>query len=139
MSAYCKGLCCREDIPVKTSFVEKNFYRQGIKFCRTCNRWLRLDSIQCPCCKQRTSSKSRKYKRKQASSYVKYPKVVICNQMVAKTIHITEDQAEWLDDNAYNVSRLCRKVLSKIMNDEIAKEFFIKNKTKSRCLSPDMD
>jgi hypothetical protein len=51
--------------------------------------------------------------------------------MVAKTIHITEAQAEWLDDNAYNVSRLCRKVLSKIMNDDIAKEFFTKNKTKS--------
>ena len=52
--------------------------------------------------------------------------------MVAKTIHITEAQAEWLDENAYNVSRLCRKVLDKIINDEIAKEFFTKNKTRAR-------
>ena len=51
--------------------------------------------------------------------------------MVRKTIHITEAQAVWLDDNAYNVSRLVRKVLSKIMNDDIAKEFFTKNKTKA--------
>ena len=50
--------------------------------------------------------------------------------MVAKTIHITEAQSQWLDDNAYNVSRLVRKVLSKIMNDEIAKEFFTKNKSR---------
>jgi len=65
---------------------------------------------------------------------VKYPKCIRII-MVAKTIHITEAQAEWLDDNAYNVSRLCRKVLAKIMNDEIAKEFFIKNKTKSQWLN----
>jgi|TARA_R110000851_G_scaffold86593_1_gene188069 hypothetical protein len=51
--------------------------------------------------------------------------------MVRKTIHITEEQTAWLDDNAYNVSRLVRKVLSKIMNDDIAKEFFTKNKTKA--------
>ena len=51
--------------------------------------------------------------------------------MVRKTIHITETQAEWLDDNAYNVSRLVRKVLAKIMNDEIAKEFFTKNRSKA--------
>ena len=50
--------------------------------------------------------------------------------MVRKTIHITEAQAEWLDDNAYNVSRLVRKVLAKIMNDEIAKEFFTKTRSK---------
>jgi hypothetical protein len=51
--------------------------------------------------------------------------------MVRKTIYITEEQTAWLDDNACNVSRLVRKVLSKIMNDEIAKEFFTKNKTKA--------
>ncbi len=62
---------------------------------------------------------------------IKYPKCIRII-MVAKTIHITEAQAEWLDDNAYNVSRLCRKVLDKIINDEIAKEFFTKNKTRAR-------
>ena len=52
--------------------------------------------------------------------------------MVRKTIHITETQAEWLDDNAYNVSRLVRKVLDKIINDENARVFFShKIKTKA--------
>mgnify|MGYP006167300727 FL=1 len=60
---------------------------------------------------------------------VKYPKRIRIT-MVRKTIHITETQAEWLDDNAYNVSRLVRKVLSKIMNDDIAKEFFTKTRSK---------
>ena len=68
--------------------------------------------------------------KKQASPRVKYPKHIRIT-MVRKTIHITEEQTAWLDDNAYNVSRLVRKVLSKIMNDEIAKEFFTKNKTKA--------
>ena len=79
MSAYCKGLCCREEIPVKTSFEEKRFYRPGIRFCRTCCKPMRLDTIQCPCCKQKTSSKSRRYKRKLTSPYVKYPKLAICH------------------------------------------------------------
>jgi hypothetical protein len=53
-------------------------------------------------------------------------------RMVRKTIHVTEGQAEWLDNNAYNVSRLVRKVLDKIMNDENAREFFShKIKTKA--------
>ena len=52
--------------------------------------------------------------------------------MVRKTIHITQEQTEWLDDNAYNVSRLVRKVLDKIINDENARAFFShKIKTKS--------
>jgi hypothetical protein len=67
---------------------------------------------------------------KQAHPCVKYPKRIRII-MVRKTIHITEEQIAWLDDNAYNVSRLVRKVLSKIMNDEIAKEFFTKNRSKA--------
>jgi hypothetical protein len=39
--------------------------------------------------------------------------------MVRKTIHITEVQSAWLEDNAYNVSSLCRKILTKIINKEI--------------------
>ena len=77
MSTYCKGLCCREENPVKPSFEEKRFYRPGIRFCRTCCRLMRIDSIQCPCCKQRTTSKSRSYKRKLTSSSVKYPELAI--------------------------------------------------------------
>jgi len=76
MSTYCKGLCDREATYRKTEF-GGDFYRNGIKYCRACGRWLRVDSIQCPCCKNRVSSKSRKYKRKMASNSVKYPKVAI--------------------------------------------------------------
>ena len=77
MSLYCKGLCCREESAVIT--VGKGIYRQGVKYCRTCARWLRLETIRCPCCKQRTSSKSRRYKRKQNLTCVKYPEVPMCN------------------------------------------------------------
>ena len=81
MATYCKGLCCREEESVfKLGFGNGNVYRQGVKYCRTCSRYMELDSIQCPCCKQRTSSKSRRYKRVQTVTHsVKYPKVSICN------------------------------------------------------------
>ena len=49
--------------------------------------------------------------------------------MVARTIHITEAQAVWLDDNAYNTSKYVRKILTKIINKEIFVDS--KNKTKS--------
>lgn len=75
MVAYCKGLCCREE-PVRI-IVGKPIYRQGVKYCRTCCRGMRIDSIWCPCCKQRTTSKSRKWKRKQVLTSVKYPEVPI--------------------------------------------------------------
>tara|TARA_R110000765_G_C18620952_1_gene571665 strand:- start:207 stop:503 length:297 start_codon:yes stop_codon:yes gene_type:complete len=54
---------------------------------------------------------------------VKYPKgtkVV----MVRKTIHITEAQAQWLDDNSYNVSRYIRKIFTLIMTDKDKAEMF---------------
>ena len=81
MSVYCKGLCCREDIPVKAKF-SGNHYRQGVKYCRTCSRWMRIDTIQCPCCKNMTSSKCRnnwrkKRREKLACHVIKYPKVAI--------------------------------------------------------------
>jgi len=81
MATYCKGLCWREEESVfKLGFGNGNVYRQGVKYCRTCSRYMKLDSIQCPCCKQRTSSKSRRYKRVQTVTHsVKYPKVSICN------------------------------------------------------------
>ena len=50
-------------------------------------------------------------------------------RMVARTIHITEAQAVWLDDNAYNTSKYVRKILTKIINKEIFVDS--KNKTKS--------
>ncbi len=44
--------------------------------------------------------------------------------MVRKTIHITEAQAQWLDDNSYNVSRYIRKIFTLIMTDKDKAEMF---------------
>ena len=52
--------------------------------------------------------------------------------MVAKTIHITEEQAQWLDANAFNVSRLARRIITKLMKDEEMLSAFIGIKTKAR-------
>ena len=50
---------------------------------------------------------------------------------VRKTIHITEAQSLWLNDNSYNVSRYIRKILKTIMSDkEKAEMFSAKIKTK---------
>jgi hypothetical protein len=79
MATYCKGLCCREATYRKTTFGGQA-YRNGIKYCRTCSRWLRIETIQCPCCKNMTKSKSRRYKRKLTVAHCdKYPELPICN------------------------------------------------------------
>ena len=44
--------------------------------------------------------------------------------MVRKTIHITEAQSLWLNDNSYNVSRYIRKILKTIMSDKEKAEMF---------------
>ena len=59
---------------------------------------------------------------------VKYPKGTKVVR-VRKTIHITEAQDVWLDDNSCNVSRYIRKILKLIMLDkEKAKMFSAKIK-----------
>ena len=50
--------------------------------------------------------------------------------MVAKTIHITESQAEWLDSRSYNVSRLARRIFAKIVSGELPVEMFTMIETK---------
>ena len=56
--------------------------------------------------------------------------------MVRKTIHITEDQSLWLNDNSYNVSRYIRKILKTIMADkEKAEMFSAKIKSKADQIS----
>ena len=52
----CKNACFRLD-RVSFNFGGK-IYRDGIKFCSTCSRFLRLDSFRCPCCKSNVRSKS---------------------------------------------------------------------------------
>ena len=46
--------------------------------------------------------------------------------MVAKTIHITEAQAEWLEANSFNVSRLTRRIFAKIISGDVRVEMFTK-------------
>ena len=62
MSAECKGICCKG---YEIQRVGRAFYSNGGKFCRTCTRFMKLDSVRCPCCKQRVTAKSRRYKRNQ--------------------------------------------------------------------------
>jgi hypothetical protein len=50
--------------------------------------------------------------------------------MVAKTIHITDEQEEWLEANSFNVSRLCRRIFAKIISGEVPVEMFTKINTK---------
>ena len=134
MSAYCKGKCCTD---YEISRVGRAFYSNGeniVEFVLdTCS--LILLDVHVVTKKYLTKLEDQKCLSviigENRHLSVKYPKCIRII-MVAKTIHITEAQAEWLDDNAYNVSRLCRKVLDKIINDEIAKEFFTKNKTRAR-------
>ena len=55
----CKGVCNRIDTPHRESFTEKRFYREGMKYCRTCSIFILYDGVWCPCCNQRVSSKSK--------------------------------------------------------------------------------
>ena len=59
MVRYCKGLCDREECAVIT--VGKDIYREGVKRCRLCEKYMRLDSIRCPCCSSQMKAKSRRY------------------------------------------------------------------------------
>ena len=56
---YCKGLCEREECAAIT--VGKDIYREGVKRCRLCDKYMRLDSIRCPCCNSQMKTKSRRY------------------------------------------------------------------------------
>ena len=60
MSAYCKGICCKG---YEINRIGRAFYSNNGKFCRTCSRYMNLNSVRCPCCRQRVSGKSRRYKR----------------------------------------------------------------------------
>ena len=59
MSVYCKGKCCTDYEIIRDG---RAFYSNGGKYCRTCSRYMKLDSVRCPCCKQKVSSKTRRPK-----------------------------------------------------------------------------
>jgi hypothetical protein len=56
MSVYCKGKCCTGYEIIREG---RAFYSNGGKYCRTCSRYMKIDSIRCPCCKQRVSHGTR--------------------------------------------------------------------------------
>jgi predicted amidophosphoribosyltransferase len=60
MSNVCKGLCSREDtIPIVFG---QPLYQEGIKFCKRCDKFMKLDGYRCPCCKGNARSRSHRYK-----------------------------------------------------------------------------
>ena len=61
MSNVCKGLCCREE--TNPIVVGKAIYRNGTKFCKRCDTFMRIDSYRCPCCKGNVRCKSHQYKK----------------------------------------------------------------------------
>ena len=63
MSANCNGVCHRGYEVCYAGFGNPR-YVEGVKHCRTCSRYMALDTNRCPCCKQKVSAKSRRYKRK---------------------------------------------------------------------------
>ena len=56
---YCHGLCDREESA--TIVVGKDIYREGVKRCKMCDKYMKLDSIRCPCCNSQMKSSSRRY------------------------------------------------------------------------------
>ena len=43
--------------------VNGKIYTDNVKLCRTCGRFMYLDVFRCPCCNQKVTNKSRRYKR----------------------------------------------------------------------------
>jgi len=41
-----------------TIAVGQPIYQEGIKFCKTCDEFLEIDSYRCPCCKSNVRCKS---------------------------------------------------------------------------------
>ena len=58
----CKNICNSfEKVPFGFG---GSIYRNGIKYCTTCNRFLELDGYRCLCCKSNVRSKSHSKKWK---------------------------------------------------------------------------
>jgi len=53
----CNGFTCRLLDRVSFGF-RKNIYTDGVKFCKTCSTFMRIDGYRCPCCKSNVRSKS---------------------------------------------------------------------------------
>jgi hypothetical protein len=52
----CKGMCSRFD---RVSFgFGKKIYTDGVRYCKTCSRMMKIDGYKCTCCKSSVRSKS---------------------------------------------------------------------------------
>jgi hypothetical protein len=59
-SLKCRELCTKMK---KVDKVNGKIYTDNVKLCRTCDRFMYLDVFRCPCCNQKVTDKSRRYKR----------------------------------------------------------------------------
>jgi len=53
----CNGNTCLKFDKISYDFGGK-IYSDGVKFCKTCGVFMKIDSYRCPCCKSNVRSKS---------------------------------------------------------------------------------
>lgn len=53
----CNGFTCRRLDRVSFEFGGK-IYTDGVKFCKTCDVFMKIDGYRCPCCKSNVRCKS---------------------------------------------------------------------------------
>lgn len=53
----CNGFTCRQLDRVSFQFGGK-IYTDGVKFCKTCSVFMKIDGYRCPCCKSNVRCKS---------------------------------------------------------------------------------
>lgn len=53
----CNGFTCRRLDRISFGFGGK-IYTDGVKFCKTCGVFMKIDDYRCPCCKSNVRNKS---------------------------------------------------------------------------------
>ncbi len=53
----CNGFTCNRLERVSFGFGKK-IYADGVKYCKTCSRLMKIEGYRCPCCKSSVRSKS---------------------------------------------------------------------------------
>jgi len=53
----CNGNTCLKFEKISYDFGGK-IYTDGVKFCKTCRTFMKIDGYRCPCCKSNVRSKS---------------------------------------------------------------------------------
>jgi len=63
LSRQCNGYTCLNFDRISFGFGGK-IYKNGIKFCKVCGTYMKIEGYRCPCCKSnlRSKSHSRKWK-----------------------------------------------------------------------------